>query len=165
MTTISLGTQSVNTNGVLPSIGSPAPDFSLVLSDLSEITTQDLAGKRVVLNVFPSIDTEICAMSTRFFNQAATDLANTVVLCVSKDLPFALARFCAAEGLDKVSVASAFRSSFAQDFGLEMVDGPLATLCSRAIIILDENANVVYTQQVPQIKQEPDYQQALAALS
>lgn len=164
MTTVTLKGNPFNTVGELPAVGSQAPSFTLTKTDLSDLKSSDLSG-RVVLNVFPSVDTPTCANSVRQFNSKASSLDNTTVVCVSKDLPFALDRFCGAEGLDNVIAASAFRSSFADDFGLKMQEGPLAELCSRAVVILDESGKVVYTEQVAEIADEPDYDKALAALS
>ncbi|MCX4192358.1 thiol peroxidase [Methylophaga sp. OBS1] len=164
MTTVTLKGNPFNTVGELPAVGSQAPAFTLTKTDLSDLNYSDLSG-RVVLNVFPSVDTPTCANSVRQFNSKASSLDNTTVVCVSKDLPFALDRFCGAEGLDNVIAASAFRSSFAEDYGLKMQEGPLAELCSRAVIILDESGKVIYTEQVAEIADEPDYDKALAALS
>jgi thiol peroxidase len=164
MTTVTLKGNPFNTVGELPAVGSQAPSFTLTKTDLSDLKSSDLSG-RVVLNVFPSVDTPTCANSVRQFNSKASSLDNTTVVCVSKDLPFALDRFCGAEGLDNVIAASAFRSSFADDYGLKMQEGPLAELCSRAVVILDESGKVIYTEQVAEIADEPDYDKALAALS
>lgn len=164
MTTVTLKGNPFNTVGELPAVGTQAPSFQLTKTDLSDLNSSDLSG-RVVLNVFPSVDTPTCANSVRQFNSEASSLENTTVVCVSKDLPFALDRFCGAEGLDNVIAASAFRSSFAEDYGLKMQEGPLAELCSRAVIILDESGKVIYTEQVAEIADEPDYDKALAALS
>mgnify|MGYP000120857894 FL=1 len=164
MTTVTLKGNPFNTVGELPAVGSQAPSFTLTKTDLSDLNSSDLSG-RVVLNVFPSVDTPTCANSVRQFNSKASSLDNTTVVCVSKDLPFALDRFCGAEGLDNVIAASAFRSSFADDYGLKMQEGPLAELCSRAVVILDESGKVIYTEQVAEIADEPDYDKALAALS
>ncbi|MEC9313337.1 MAG: thiol peroxidase [Pseudomonadota bacterium] len=164
MTTVTLKGNPFNTVGELPAVGSQAPSFTLTKTDLSDLNSSDLSG-RVVLNVFPSVDTPTCANSVRQFNSKASSLDNTTVVCVSKDLPFALDRFCGAEGLDNVVAASAFRSSFADDYGLKMQEGPLAELCSRAVVILDESGKVIYTEQVAEIADEPDYDKALAALS
>ncbi len=154
----------VATVGDLPSVGSQAPDFTLTKVDLSPLTKKELAGKRVVLNIFPSIDTGVCATSVRKFNQQAAELPNTVVVCVSKDLPFAHKRFCAAEGIDKVTSASWFRGpDFGQDYGVTMVDGPLAGLFARAVVVIDPAGKVVHTELVPEIAQEPDYAKAIAA--
>ena len=156
---------TVHLGGELPAVGTIAPNFGGVKTDLSELHLEDLRGQRVVLNIFPSVDTGVCAASVRRFNAEASKLDNTVVLCISKDLPFAQARFCGAEGLDDVVTASAFRSSFGEDYGVTMTDGPLAGLLSRAVVVLDESGTVVYTEQVPEIGQEPDYDAAVAALS
>jgi len=164
MTTVTLKGNPFNTVGELPAVGSKAPAYTLTKTDLSDLNSSDLSG-RVVLNVFPSVDTPTCANSVRQFNSKASSLDNTTVVCVSKDLPFALDRFCGAEGLDNVIAASAFRSSFADDYGLKMQEGPLAELCSRAVVILDESGKVIYTEQVAEIADEPDYDKALAALS
>lgn len=165
MASITLKGNPIHTSGNLPAEGVAAPALRLVKSNLSEATLADYAGKRKVLNIFPSIDTGVCAASVRRFNKEASSLAKTVVLCISADLPFAHQRFCAAEGLDKVETLSCFRSSFAQDYGLRIVDGPLAGLCSRAVLVLDENNVVIHAEQVPEIAQEPDYGKALAALA
>ena len=165
MASITLKGNSISTIGNLPSIGTAAPAFSAVKTDLSECTLAGLAGKKVVLNIFPSIDTGVCATSTRRFNQDAGNLDNTVVICISADLPFALGRFCGAEGLEDVVPASTFRNpEFGQDYGVTITDGPLAGLLSRAVVVIDESGNVVYTEQVPEITQEPNYDAALAAL-
>ena len=164
MANITLKGSAVHTSGNLPAKGSKAPDFTLVKSDLSEVTLSNYAGKKLVLNVFPSIDTGTCAMSVRKFNQQASDLNNAAVINVSVDLPFAQARFCGAEGIKNAETASAFRSNFATDYGLKMTDGPLAGLCSRAVIVLDEQGKVLYTEQVPDIVDEPNYGAAIQAL-
>lgn len=164
MATVTIGGEPANTNGDLPAVGSHAPEFTLVGGDLSEITSASLAGRRVILNIFPSIDTPTCATSVRTFNQRAASLDNTTVLCVSQDLPFAASRFCAAEGIDNVVTGSGFRTSFAEDFGVKLVDGRLQGLMARSVVVLDEAGNVVYTQLVPEIREEPDYDAALAAL-
>ncbi|MCG3197287.1 MAG: thiol peroxidase [Candidatus Omnitrophica bacterium] len=164
MATITLKGNAIHTCGDLPAVGSAAPEFSLLRNDLSTATPASYSGKRKVLSVFPSIDTPVCATSVRTFNQKAASLANTVVLNISADLPFAQKRFCAAEGISGVETLSTFRSSFAKDYGLEIADGALAGLCSRAIVVLDENNKVLYTEQVPEIAQEPNYDAALAAL-
>ena len=161
MAEITLKGNKINTSGTLPEVGSQAKDFQLVANDLSVKSLADYQGKKVVLNVFPSLDTPTCAASVRRFNQEASKLENTVVLCISKDLPFAQARFCGAEGLDQVHTLSDFRTDFGKDYGLEIVDGPLAGLESRAVILLDENGKVTYTQQVPEIVDEPDYEEVL----
>ncbi len=151
--------------GSLPQVGSRAPGFTLVGKDLQEIQLSDFSGKRVVLNIFPSIDTGVCAMSVRRFNTEAAGLENTVVLCVSMDLPFAASRFCAAEGIENVLTASAFRSPmFSEKYGVQLIDGPLAGLFARSVVVVDEVGMVVYTQLVDEITDEPDYATVLAAL-
>jgi thiol peroxidase len=165
MASITLKGNPVSTIGELPAVGSAAPAFTAVKTDLSECSLADLSGKKVVLNIFPSIDTGVCAMSTTRFNQEAGALDNTVVLCVSVDLPFALGRFCGAEGLEDVVPASTFRNpEFGSGYGVTIADGPLAGLLSRAVVVIDESGNVAYTEQVPEITQEPNYEAALAAL-
>lgn len=164
MAKITLKGNPINTKGNLPSTGSQAPDFRLVKTDLSEATLASYAGKKKLLNIFPSLDTPVCAASVRRFNVEAAKLANTVVLNVSADLPFAHKRFCAAEGIAGVENLSTFRGSFAKDYNVEITDGALAGLCSRAIVALDENNKVKYVEQVPEIAQEPDYSAALKAL-
>lgn len=155
----------VTTIGELPAAGSPAPDFVLTRNDLSPLAKGDLAGRAAVLNIFPSIDTGVCAASVRRFHQEAASLPNAVVVCVSRDLPFAHKRFCAAEGIDKVIAASWFRGpDFGRDYGVTMLDGPLAGLFARAVVVLDAAGKVVHTQLVPEIAQEPDYAKALAAV-
>lgn len=164
MATVTLKGNPFETVGNLPKVGDKAPDFSVVKDDLSDLNLADISG-RIVLNIFPSIDTDTCAMSVRQFNQKATALNNTTVVCISKDLPFALARFCGAEGLDKVEVGSAFRSSFGEDYGVTVKTGPLKGLLSRAVVVIDENGKVIYTQQVAETADEPDYDAALNALN
>lgn len=154
----------VSTIGELPAVGSAASDFTLVKQDLSETSLSDYKGQKLVLNIFPSIDTGVCALSVKAFNAKAASLENTMVLCVSVDLPFAQARFCGAEGIENVVTASAFRSNFGEHYGVTIADGPLAGLLSRAVVIIDETGKVTYTEQVPEIAQEPDYDAALAAL-
>ena len=154
----------VKTVGELPAKGEQSPAFSLVGSDLGDVNSQDYSGKRVVLNIFPSLDTGVCAASVRKFNELASGLENTTVVCVSNDLPFAQARFCGAEGIENVVTASGFRSSFGKDFGATMVDGPLAGLLARSVVVLDEKGTVTYTQLVDEITTEPDYDSAIAAL-
>ena len=155
----------IETAGSLPGIGSAAPDFTVIKTDLAPVSLSELKGKKVVLNIFPSIDTAVCASSVRRFNAEASKLTNTVVLCISKDLPFAQKRFCAAEGLENVIPASEFRdTSFSGAYKVAIVTGPLQGLFSRAIVIVDETGAVTYTEQVPEIGQEPDYEKALAAL-
>lgn len=164
MATTALKGNPVNTNSDLPAVGAQAPTFNLTKIDLSELSSSELAGKRVVLNVFPSIDTPTCAQSVRTFNEEASNLANTVVLCVSQDLPFAMARFCGAEGLENVVSGSAFRSSFAEDFGLQLLESKLAGLTARAVLVLDEKGTVLHAELVPEIASEPDYAAAKAVL-
>ena len=165
MTAVTLGGNPVAINGTFPAVGSKAPAFSLVAKDLSDVTLASLAGKRKVLNIFPSVDTPTCATSVRRFNESAANLANTVVVCISADLPFAQARFCGAEGVNNVIPLSMMRSrKFAKDYGVLIEDGPLAGITARAVVIIDANDKVVYTEMVPEIAQEPDYDKALAAL-
>ncbi|MFC6441404.1 thiol peroxidase [Bowmanella sp. JS7-9] len=164
MASVTLKGNPFNTTGDLPAVGSKAPAFDLVKTDLSPATSADFSGKRVVLNIFPSVDTPTCAQSVRQFNQQASTMDNTAVVCVSMDLPFALARFCGAEGLQNVVPASAFRSSFASDYGVKMVDGPLAGLTARAVVVLNEKGEVLHTELVSEIANEPDYDAALAVL-
>lgn len=165
METVYIQGNPIHTYGTVPAVGSVAPDFSLVKTDMTEVKLSDFNGKRVVLNVFPSVDTPVCAASVRKFNLDATKFENTVVLCVSMDLPFAGARFCAAEGIDNVIVASAFRSpEFAKEYGLELIDGPLKGLLARAVIILDADHKVIYRELVNEITHEPDYAAALKLL-
>ena len=152
----------VSISGDLPSTGGSAPDFTLTGTDLSDVTRAD--GRRTVLNIFPSVDTGVCAASVRKFNELAAGLDNTDVICVSADLPFALGRFCGAEGIENVTAASTFRSSFGDDFGVTMTDGPLRGLLARSVVVLDENGEVSYTELVPEIGQEPDYDAAINAL-
>ena len=157
--------EEVHTYGSLPAVGTDAPEFSLAGAALNKVTLADYAGKNVVLNIFPSLDTPVCAMSVRKFNKEAAGLDNTVVINVSMDLPFAMARFCATEGIDNALVASAFRSpTFAQQYGLQMVDGPLAGLLARAVIVLDEEHNVIFSDLVEEITNEPDYEGAVSVL-
>ena len=164
MTTITLAGQPVQLSGTLPSVGATAPAFTLTAADLSDKTLADFAGKRKILNIFPSIDTGVCQQSVRTFNQRASSLNNAVVLCISADLPFAQARFCGAEGLDNVVTLSSFRSSFAQDYGVALADGALRGLTARAVVVLDEHDKVWYVGLVAEITQEPDYDAALAVL-
>ena len=165
MSTITLHGDAVQTVDNLPELGSDAPRFTLVKADLSEVSLKDFAGRRLVLNIFPSVDTATCAMSVRTFNASASKLDNTAVLCVSADLPFALGRFCGAEGIQNVAVASVFRApGFGQDYGVVMSTGPLRGLLSRAVVVIDGNGKVIYTEQVKELTHEPDYDAALAAL-
>lgn len=156
----------VTTVGDLPAVGAAAPAFTLAGKDLSDVALENLAGKTVVLNIFPSIDTPVCAASVRRFNAEAAALGDTVVLCVSADLPFAHGRFCSVEGLDKVVPLSVFRApEFGRDYGVAINEGPLRGLLSRAVVIIDETGTVKYTQQVAEITEEPDYEAALRALA
>ena len=156
---------TIKLNGVLPAVGSQAPNFKGTKTDLSDVHLEDYRGKRVVLNIFPSVDTGVCAASVRRFNAEASKLENTVVLCISKDLPFAQARFCGAEGLDKVIPLSTFRCNcFTDGYGLLQTDGPLYGLLARAVVVIDEAGKVLYTELVPEITNEPNYEAALAAL-
>ena len=165
MANITLGGNPIHTSGELPKKGSKAPQFQLVKNDLSSASLEDFKGTKLVLNIFPSIDTGTCATSVRTFNEKASALKNTKVLCISRDLPFAQKRFCGAEGLENVENLSDFKEgTFGKDFGLNIVDGPLAGLHSRAIVVIDENGTVTYTEQVPEIADEPNYDAALAAL-
>lgn len=155
----------VATSGELPKVGAKAPEFTLTKNDLGAATLKDYAGKYLVLNVFPSVDTAVCATSVRRFNQEAAKLPNTAVLCVSKDLPFAQKRFCGAEGIDRVATASWFRGpDFGAAYGLTMMEGPLAGLFARAVVVVDPAGVVVHSQLVPEIAQEPDYTAAIAAI-
>lgn len=165
MATVTLKGNQIHTLGNLPSNGSKAPDFTLIKNDLSTASLSDYNGQKVVLNIFPSIDTGTCAQSVRQFNEEATELDNTKVLCISKDLPFAQARFCGAEGIDKVETLSDFRDgSFGKAYNVEFTDGPLQGLLSRAVVVLDGNGMVRYAEQVPEIVDEPNYKAALEAL-
>lgn len=165
MSQITFHGNAVHTQGSLPAVGSAAPDFSLTSGDLSEKSLADYKGKRVVLNIFPSVDTGTCATSVRTFNQKASALENTVVLCVSRDLPFAQARFCAAEGLENVVTLSEYKdSNFSDAYGVRFADGPLEGLLSRSVVVIDEQGKVIYTEQVAETVNEPNYDAAIAAL-
>jgi len=165
MATITLGGNPIHTSGELPKVGSKAPDFQLVKTDLSVASLSDFAGSKLVLNIFPSVDTGVCATSVRTFNQKASTLENTKVLCISRDLPFAQKRFCGAEGIENVENLSDFKTgSFGENYGLTMTEGPLAGLHSRVVIVVDENGVVTHAQQVPEIAEEPNYETALAVL-
>jgi thiol peroxidase len=165
MSSITLGGNPINTSGELPKTGSQLADFKLVKTDLSIATLADYAGKKVVFNIFPSIDTGTCAASVRKFNETAANLTNTVVLCVSRDLPFAQKRFCGAEGIENVVNLSDFKDgSFGKTNGLEIIDSVLAGLHSRAILVIDENGTILHTEQVQEIADEPNYEAALAVL-
>jgi thiol peroxidase len=165
MAQITLKGNPFNTVGDLPPVGSAAPAFIVTSNKLADVSLAQYSGKKVILNIFPSIDTPVCATSVRKFNEQASKLENTVILCVSADLPFAQSRFCGAEGIENVESVSTFRSSFGQDYGVTIVNGPLAGLLSRAIVILDSVGQVVYTQQVSEIADEPDYETALQYVS
>ena len=166
MATVTLKGDPVTTFGELPEIGKNAPNFKLTATDLSSKSLHDYLGHNVILNIFPSVDTGTCAQSVRTFNKKATQLDNTKVLCISKDLPFAFSRFCAAEGVDNVESLSDFRDgNFGKNYGLTFVDGPLEALHSRCVVVLNDKAEVVYTEQVSEITDEPDYDKALESLS
>jgi thioredoxin-dependent peroxiredoxin len=165
MATITLQGKEIHTNGELPAVGSQAPDFHLVDGQLNDRHLSDYAGKKKLFNIVPSLDTGVCATSTKKFNEAAARRDDTVMLVISADLPFAQGRFCGAEGVDKVIPLSMMRSrNFAKDYGVLIEDGPLAGITARAVVVLDENDKVVYTELVPEIGQEPNYDAALAAL-
>lgn len=162
---VTLGGNAIEVVGRFPAVGQSAPAFSLVGKDLADVTLASFAGKRKVLNVFPSIDTPTCATSVRKFNQRASDLPNTVVLCISADLPFAQSRFCGAEGLTNVVTLSTMRGRrFLEDYGVAIASGPLTGVAARAVVVLDENNRVLHSELVPEIKSEPNYETALAAL-
>ena len=165
MASITLGGNPIHTSGELPKVGTKIADFKLVKTDLSVASLSDFAGKKLVLNIFPSVDTGTCAASVRKFNESASTLENTTVLCVSRDLPFAQKRFCGAEGLENVVNLSDFKSGeFGKNYGLEITDGPLAGLHSRVVIVLDENGTILHAEQVGEIADEPNYEAALAVL-
>ena len=165
MTAITLHGNAIHTNGELPSVGSQAPDFVLTAGDLSDVSLSDFSGKKKLLNIVPSVDTPTCALSTKKFNESAAKHDDTVFLTVSADLPFAQGRFCEAESLNVIKPLSIMRSqAFSEDYGVKIVDGPLAGITSRAIVVMDENNNVIYNEMVPEIGDEPDYDKALAAL-
>lgn len=165
MASVTLKGNAVETIGNLPAVGSTLQNFSLVKNDLSAFTNENIKGKKVVLNIFPSIDTGTCAASTRFFNQEAAGLENTTVVCISRDLPFAQSRFCGAEGIENVVMASDFRDGqFGKDYGVLFTSGPLTGLLSRSVIVADENGKVLYTEQIAETIEEPNYEAALTAL-
>ena len=164
MATVTLKGNPFETVGTLPAVGSVAPGFTLSAGDLSDLTSASLVGKRVVLNIFPSIDTPTCATSVRKFNEQAASLDNVAVVCVSADLPFALGRFCGAEGIDNVKVGSTFRSSFGDDYGVNFATGPLTKLLSRSVVVLDTDGKVLHAEQVAETADEPNYSAALAVL-
>lgn len=163
MAQITLRGNPIHTVGELPAVGSPAPTFTLTGTNLADVTPQDFAGKTLVLNIFPSIDTAVCAASVKTFNEKVTALGDTAVLNVSADLPFAQSRFCGVEGVENAVSASTFRSDFGETFGVTITDGPMAGLLSRAVVVVGPDGTVRYTEQVPEIAQEPDYDAALAA--
>ncbi len=165
MANITLKGNPIHTIGSLPEVGTSAPAFTLTKSDLSDVSLADYKGKKVILNIFPSLDTSVCAASVRKFNQEVSKLENTVVLCISRDLPFAHSRFCSTEGIEGVISLSQLKDDkFGKDYGVTMVDGPLQSILSRAVVVVDESGKVVYTEQVPEIAQDPDYAKALAAI-
>lgn len=164
MTTVTLQGNPIETIGSLPEVGSKAPDFELVKVDLSTTSLSDYSGSRVILNIFPSVDTGTCAQSVRTFNQKAAALENTQVICVSADLPFAQGRFCGAEGIDKVITGSTFRSSFGNDYGVTFKTGPLAGVLSRSVVVIDTDGTVIHSQQVAETVDEPNYDDALSVL-
>ncbi|MET0145777.1 MAG: thiol peroxidase [Ilumatobacteraceae bacterium] len=164
MAEITLRGNTIHTVGDLPAVGSPAPSFTLTGGNLGDVSVADFAGKSLVLNIFPSIDTGVCQASVRAFNERAGARDDVAVLNVSADLPFAQARFCGAEGIENVTSASTFRSDFGAAYGVTISDGPMAGLMSRAVVVVDADGNVTYTEQVPEIAQEPNYDAALTAL-
>ena len=165
MANIKLGGNPIHTVGTLPKVGSKAIDFKLVKTDLGEVSLSDYQGSKLILNIFPSIDTGVCATSVRTFNEKAAAMKQTKVLCISRDLPFALKRFCGAEGIENVESLSDFKTgAFGNDYGLTIIDGPLQGLHSRVIMVIDENGGVLYTEQVEDIASEPNYEAALAVL-
>ncbi len=166
MATVTLKGTPAKTSGELPSKGNHAPQFTLVKSDLSEVSLSDFKGKKVILNIFPSIDTGICAMSVRKFNEKVASMDDTVVLCISKDLPFAHARFCGAEGIENAITLSTFRDNdqFAKDYGVLIEEGGFKGLFARSVVVVDESGNVVYTELVGEIAEEPNYESALKAI-
>lgn len=166
MASITLKGNEIHTNGNLPAVGSKAPDFKLTTEDLKDISLADFKGKKKLLNIFPSMDTSVCAISTKKFNDHAKAVKNTVMLMISADLPFAMSRFCKEQDVNNITSLSMMRSKdFAKDYGVLITDGPLAGITARSVVILDENDKVIYAQLVPEIAQEPDYEKAIAALS
>lgn len=165
MANITLGGNPISTIGNLPEIGTIAPEFDAVKKDLTLFSSNELVGKNIIINIFASIDTGICADSTRRFNKEASALENTVIVCISRDLPFALGRICDAESLNDVIPVSAFNSSFGTDYGVTILDGPMQGLLSRSVVVINTLGEVIYTEQVPEIAQEPDYDSAIAALT
>jgi thioredoxin-dependent peroxiredoxin len=165
MADITIGGNPTHTNGTLPEVGSVAPAFTLVKPDMSTMSSTELAGQKVVLNIFPSVDTKVCAASVRTFNERAGSIEGTTVVNISADLPFAQARFCGAEGIESVEIGSVFRSpGVLSDYGVLLTDGPFEGLAARAVVVLDGDGTVVYAEMVPEIGQEPDYDAAIAAL-
>ena len=163
-TTITLGGKAIHTVGKLPAVGTPVKDFTLTGVDLKEKTLADFKGKYVIMNIFPSVNTGVCSKSVRKFNEDAAKLTNTTVLCISKDLPFAQKQFCGAEGIDRVVMLSDFRTDFGNIYGVQISDGPMRGLLSRAVVVVNPEGKIVYEQQVPEIGQEPDYAAAIAAV-
>ena len=163
MATTALGGNPCQTVGELPAVGSTAPAFTLTGADFSEVTLPE--GRRAVLNIFPSVDTGVCSASVRRFNELAAGLDDTEVICVSRDLPFALARFCGAEGIEDVTAATAYNSTFGDDYGVRLVDGKFVGLLARSVVVVDRDGTVLHTELVPEIAQEPDYDAAIAAIS
>ncbi|MEM7299083.1 MAG: thiol peroxidase [Bacteroidota bacterium] len=166
MATITLGGNETQTIGNLPEVGSQAPDFLLVSKEMKDVTLASYHGQKVIMNIYPSIDTGVCAMSTTKFNQEASKLANTRIICISRDLPFALSRYCQAEGIDNLDNLTNFRDGgdFGKNYGVEITDGAFKGLNARAIVVVDENGQVLYTELVPEVGQEPNYEKALAAI-
>jgi len=165
MANITLGGNAITTNGTVPATGTSAPSFTLKSVELKDISLNDFKGRKLILNIFPSVDTGVCAASVRHFNEKAAQLENTTVLCISRDLPFAQARFCGAEGIENVVMLSDFQTGkFGKDYGLEIESGAFANLHSRVIIVVDEEGNIIYTEQVPEIGQDPDFEVALATV-
>jgi thiol peroxidase len=165
MATVTLHGDNIQTSGTLPKVGTKAPDFKLTTTELKTKSLADFTGSNVVLNIFPSVDTGTCAQSVRQFNQEAAELENTKVLCISRDLPFALGRFCGAEGLKNVITLSDYKDGrFGKDYGLNFINGPLEALHSRCVVVLDENGTIKYTEQVAETTEEPNYKAALEAL-
>ncbi len=163
-TAITLGGRPIHTVGKLPAVGTPVKSFTLTSVDLADKTFADYKGKYVIMNIFPSVNTGVCSKSVRKFNEDAAGLKNTTVLCISKDLPFAQKQFCGAEGINNVVMLSDFRSDFGRDYGVQIMDGPMKGLLSRAVIVIDPTGKIVYEQQVPEIGQEPNYTAAIAAV-
>lgn len=163
-TTVTMGGEPVQTTGRLPEVGSQAIDFSLADKEMSDKSLSDFAGKNIVLNIFPSVDTKVCSESVRTFNEKAANLNNTVVLCISKDLPFAQERFCGAEGIENVTMLSDFRSDFGEKYGVEIGEGPMKGLLSRAVVVIDPEGDIIYEEQVAELSHEPNYTAALEAV-